>query len=198
MICQRCQKKDATRHESVRQPDGSWAEVRLCDGCAEGDVTLLTPSSFVQALMGAAGLAGAAASKAAPGGRACPHCGITYAEFRTRGRLGCPRDYEVFQSEMMPLLERIHHGGAQHVGKSPSSADGRSEIDRELIELRRAQAEAVQREQYEEAAALRDRIRVLEEGKGPGAKAPGAPPGPPPGGPAGGPAGGKGKGGKRK
>ena len=182
MVCQKCQKKDATRHESVRQPDGSWAEVHLCDGCAEGDVTILTPSSFVQALMGAAGVVGA--SRAAPAGRACPHCGITYAEFRTRGRLGCPRDYEVFQGEMMPLLERIHHGGAQHVGKSPSSADGRSEVDRELIELRRAQAEAVQREQYEEAAALRDRIHALEEKKAGGGK------------PAAG--GAKGKGGKRK
>ncbi|MCK6481846.1 MAG: UvrB/UvrC motif-containing protein [Planctomycetes bacterium] len=195
MTCERCKKKEAVRHESVRQPDGSWAELHLCDTCAEGDVTLLTPSSFVQALMGAAG---AGAPRAAPGVRACPHCGITYAEFRTRGRLGCPGDYEIFQGELMPLLERIHHGGAQHVGKSPSTADGRSEVERELIELRRAQADAVQREQYEEAAALRDRIRALEErAAGGGAADPGGkPPGPPPGPPTPPPP--KGRGGKRK
>jgi protein arginine kinase activator len=160
MICQRCKKREATRHESVRAPDGSWSEVHLCDACAEkSEVTMMTPASLVQAL-----IEGAVQSGAARGGavRSCPKCGITYAEFRSRGRLGCPHDYEVFLPELLPLLERIHHGGAQHVGKSPAATDGRSEADRELIELRRSLAEAIQREQYEEAARLRDRIHRLE------------------------------------
>ena len=173
MPCQKCKKREATRHESVRAEDGSWTEIHLCDQCAEkSDVTLLTPASLVQALIeGAAALE----PRSAGAGRTCPDCGITYAEFRAMGRLGCPRDYEVFLGEMVPLLERIHHGGSQHIGKSPASTDGRSEAERELIGLRRALAEAVQREQYEEAARIRDRIRVVEEGA-PGPAAPPAPP----------------------
>jgi len=169
MTCQRCQKREAIRHESVRAEDGSWAEVHLCEHCVEkGDVGSLTQASLVQALIESA------AQLARPAGpaRACPKCGITYAEFRARGRLGCPHDYEVFLAEMLPLVERIHQGGAQHVGKSPASTEDRSESDRELIELRRSLSEAVQGERYEEAARIRDRVRTIEEGaaKPPAAK----------------------------
>ena len=161
MPCQKCKKREATRHESVRNEDGSWAEVHLCDQCAEKtEMSLMTPASLVQALIEGAAAAGTRPAGAA---RACPRCGITYAEFRARGRLACPQDYEVFLPEMVPLLERIHHGGSQHLGKSPTSTDGRPEGERELIELRRSLTEAVQREQYEEAARIRDRIRILEE-----------------------------------
>ncbi len=162
MTCQKCKRREATRHESVRQEDGSWAEAHLCDRCAEkSEVTLLSPASMIQAFIEGAT---AEARRASGGAAACPSCGITYAEFRSRGRLGCPADYEVFLPDLLPLIERIHHGGTQHVGKSPASTDGRTEFERELIELRRSLAEAVQREQYEEAARLRDRIRILEEG----------------------------------
>ena len=59
MICQQCKKREATRHESVRAEDGSWAEMHLCDACAEKtEMTMLTPASLVQALIeGAAQLA---------------------------------------------------------------------------------------------------------------------------------------------
>ena len=163
MMCQKCHKREATRHEAERAEDGTWAEVHVCDPCAEkGEMTTpLSQASFVQALIQSAAQLGA--PKAPGTARECPKCGITYAEFRTRGRLGCPHDYETFLGELLPLLERIHHGGLQHLGKSPASMDGRSESERELIELRRALSEAIQREQYEEAARLRDRIRHVEE-----------------------------------
>jgi protein arginine kinase activator len=182
MLCQHCQKREATRHESVLKEDGTWNEVHVCDQCSEsGEVSVMTPASLVQALLeGATALSGA---KPLAPGRPCPKCGITYAEFRAKGRLGCPHDYEAFQPELVPLLERIHHGGLQHVGKSPASVEGRPEPDREMIDLRRSLAEAVQGERYEEAARLRDRIRTLEEKaaapEAP-AKAPDPPPPPPP------------------
>ena len=173
MLCQNCQKREATRHESVLKGDGSWSEVHVCDQCAEkGEVSILTPASLVQALIeGATSL-----STAKPGaaGKTCPRCGITYAEFRAKGRLGCPQDYEVFQPELTSLLEKIHHGGLQHTGKSPVSTENRSAAERELIDLRRTLAEAVAGERYEEAARLRDRIRIVEE-RGEPAAAPPAP-----------------------
>ena len=163
MMCQKCHKREATRHEAERAEDGTWSEVHVCDQCAEkAEMAPLSQASFMQALIQGASQLGA--PKAPGTARECPKCGITYAEFRTRGRLGCPHDYETFLGELLPLLERIHHGGLQHVGKSPASMDGRSESEREMIELRRALTDAIQREQYEEAARLRDRIRQVEEG----------------------------------
>jgi protein arginine kinase activator len=163
MLCQSCQKREATRHESVLKGDGSWSEVHVCDQCAEkGEVSILTPASLVQALI--EGSTSLSAAKPGVAGRTCPRCGITYAEFRAKGRLGCPQDYEVFQPELTALIEKIHHGGLQHVGKSPASTENRSASERELIDLRRALAEAVTGERYEEAARLRDRIRIVEEG----------------------------------
>ena len=172
MTCQKCHQREAIRHESVRGEDGSWTEVHLCETCAEKlDTGAFSQASLVQALIeSAAQLAGA---RPAGPTKTCPKCGITYAEFRARGRLGCPHDYEVFLPDLLPLVERIHHGGAQHVGKSPASTDGRSEAERELIELRRALNEAVRAERSEEAGPLRDRIRRLERGEAP------APPPPP-------------------
>jgi protein arginine kinase activator len=168
MICQKCKKREATRHEAVRADDGTWAEAHLCDACADaGEGPLLSQAAFMQALLEGAGSAAPRAGSA----RACPECGITYAEFRARGRLGCPRDYEVFLPELLPLLERIHHGGTQHVGKSPAATDARPESEKRLTELRRSLTEAIQGERYEEAARIRDRIRAEESGE-PAAAAP--------------------------
>jgi protein arginine kinase activator len=91
---------------------------------------------------------------------ACPQCGIKYMEFRAQGRLGCPHDYAVFRAGLEPLLRRIHRAN-RHVGKSP-----RRQVDQarhaEFLELRRRLQEAVQSEAYEEAAQLRDLLRIKE------------------------------------
>jgi protein arginine kinase activator len=115
----------------------------------------------------------------------CPECGITFEDFRTRGRFGCPKDYEVFRESLGPLLEKIH-GSQKHTGRLPR---GRAAIDPasgdRLLRLRRELQAAVGNENYEEAARLRDEIRKAEhavptsEGSGaaasPGSKAsPGA------------------------
>ncbi|MHC4376407.1 MAG: UvrB/UvrC motif-containing protein [Planctomycetota bacterium] len=49
---------------------------------------------------------------------ACPDCGMTLTEFRTKGRLGCPRDYEIFREHLDPLIERIHNAKHHH-GRGP-------------------------------------------------------------------------------
>jgi protein-arginine kinase activator protein McsA len=49
---------------------------------------------------------------------ACPDCGMTLAEFRSKGRLGCPRDYEIFREHLDPLIERIHNA-KHHLGRGP-------------------------------------------------------------------------------
>ncbi|MAT14289.1 MAG: DNA helicase UvrBC [Planctomyces sp.] len=94
---------------------------------------------------------------------ACPSCGITYKEFRSKGRLGCPQDYIVFKPQLFGLLDNIHNA-TQHKGKYPKRAPEASQKQFELIKLRNELNEAVQQEDYEEAARLRDKINSLQEG----------------------------------
>lgn len=187
MLCQKCQKREATHHQSDRAEDGSgWKDVHLCDQCSgAGDLQVMSPASLLQSFLEAE-----PAAPPEPVG-ACPECGITYAEFRACGRLGCARDYEIFQDELAPLLERIHEGGTTHRGKAPRARPPEAPVPaappapmdpgaalREQLDI------AVREERYEEAASLRDRLRVLEEEGGDSSAeaspAPDAPPADPP------------------
>lgn len=97
---------------------------------------------------------------------ACAGCGMTPAEFRSKGRLGCPRCYETFRAELLPLLQRIHEAHT-HTGRLPAtvSAPPSPPDDRTLSDVRRRLEEAVRGERYEEAARLRDELRRLERGQ---------------------------------
>lgn len=90
---------------------------------------------------------------AAPVADTCDVCGITLAEFRAEGRLGCPHDYDVLRGALDPLLERIHRATA-HAGKAPRAVRVR--------EWKKRMQAAVAAEDYEEAARLRDLIRRQE------------------------------------
>jgi protein arginine kinase activator len=91
----------------------------------------------------------------------CPICGITFYEFRQGGRLGCPHDYVFFAEELEPLLNNVH-GSVEHAGKKPQRGSHDTQPQTELIRLRREMKEAVDREDYELASQLRDRIKSVE------------------------------------
>jgi len=92
----------------------------------------------------------------------CTFCGLTFKDFRETGRLGCPHCYATFESHLRSLLRRIH-GGTAHVGKvylSPDPSIG--EVEKRLEGLRRRLQRAVDSEDFERAAELRDEIRTFE------------------------------------
>jgi protein arginine kinase activator len=91
----------------------------------------------------------------------CSSCGISFKEFRSQGRLGCPQCYLSFENELIPLLENIH-SDSQHTGKMPKRAPEASRKQYELIKLRNRLRTAVETESYEEAAQLRDEIQSME------------------------------------
>ncbi|MEX2025662.1 MAG: UvrB/UvrC motif-containing protein, partial [Pirellulaceae bacterium] len=93
---------------------------------------------------------------------ACPVCGITFHEFRTKGRLGCPHDYTFFERELTPLILNIH-GEPKHTGKRPRRGVVAADQQTERIRIRREMKEAIDKENYERASQLRDKLKGLDE-----------------------------------
>ena len=92
----------------------------------------------------------------------CARCGLTFEGFKETGRLGCPHCYTSFGPGLRRLLGRIH-GATRHVGKVylPPDSDA-AHADRRLDDLRRRLQRAVDSEDFERAAVLRDRISEIE------------------------------------
>lgn len=167
--CDRCQSPATVHLTEIR--GGAKTERHLCEKCA---ATLHVPSagkelakllkSFEPALV-------LATQGPATGPRACPECGMTWAEFRQSGRFGCAHDYEAFAEQVAKLLHRIHgfkpEEPVRYAGKRPGGGAVRPPPSRdELLRVRAQLEEAVRAENYEEAARLRDRIRRLAEEAG--------------------------------
>jgi len=155
--CQRCQ-SPATLHITEILGPGNFEEVHLCEQCA-GKYSQEGPAKSGSA-KGAKELT-AEADEGLFSQHACPHCGIKFVDFRNSGRLGCPHDYQEFREELTPLLENIH-GETRHCGKTPRRQPQSKQTQSDLIQLRSRLKQAIGKEDYEEAARLRDRIRTLE------------------------------------
>lgn len=164
MKCQHCD-RPATFH-ITELTGGKPQEFHLCEEHARQYLTASanepTPTAGVAAALAHHMAVGQTAEELAQlDQQACPVCGISFYEFRSQGRLGCPHDYVCFQTQLEPLIINIH-GESEHVGKRPHrSADG-SERRTQLIRLRREMKEAIDEEQYERASELRDEIQRIE------------------------------------
>ena len=90
----------------------------------------------------------------------CAACGQTYRAFKESGKLGCAACYDTFEEQLLPLMRKIQKGD-HHVGKCPRGTAEPS-IEEQLADLRRQLQQAVEREEFEQAATLRDEIRRLE------------------------------------
>lgn len=93
---------------------------------------------------------------------ACPLCGMTLAEFRREGRVGCKECYRFFGDYMPSLLRRIH-GSTVHSGKVPKVGHAKLSAKRQIDDLREKLKLAVANEDFEKAVELRDQIRELEK-----------------------------------
>ncbi len=161
MKCQYCEKPATFHITEVLGADGPQV-MHLCEEHARTFLSKESPTP-------AATIAGALAKQLKLGGKPsaeteqkeCPVCGISFFEFRNTGRLGCPYDYTHFESELEPLLVNIHDA-PRHTGKRPQRAPVSADSQATLIQLRREMEEAVEREDYEQASEIRDRIRDLE------------------------------------
>ncbi len=158
MLCQRCHKQQATIH-LTEILNNEKRERHLCEDCAREEGVAIKAQINLQDIL--SGMLEAHEGAGRHANLRCPDCGITYAEFRNQGRLGCPHDYEVFAEPLREVIEKVH-GATEHVGKLPQRAGSDSRDQRELMRLRRQLQDAVEAEHYEEAARLRDLIQEKE------------------------------------
>lgn len=159
MKCQACS-KPATVH-LTDLVNGKKKETHLCQECAEQQQLVkqhdLNLPAILEALLGQH--VGPLPDELAR--LTCPACGIKYMEFRAKGRLGCPHDYSVFQAPLEPVLLRIHRAD-RHQGKAPRRGRLSAEAQAERLELRRQLQAAIESENYEQAAQLRNVLREKE------------------------------------
>jgi protein arginine kinase activator len=161
MKCEICGLRDAVIH--IRQiQKSSVNELHICEECAQEkglikeEESEISISNLLSGLIDNKDISGTEEP-----GEACPRCGMKPEDFRKRGKFGCAECFHTFQKDVRSILSQMT-GRTHHMGKLP-----RSEAvpvpegpDRETlaIELR----EAIEREDYEAAALLRDKIRELD------------------------------------
>ncbi len=176
MICDVCKKKKATVH-LTEIVDGKMAEMHICEDCAkERSVQMEQQFGLADLLAGLSDF-GKQIKTEEKSKLQCPNCALGYEDFRKFGRLGCSECYNAFRAHLSSLLKKIH-GSGQHLGKKPigrptplpaaptsKAAAVKTVVVKEegLQELKTKLQHAVLSENFEQAAILRDKIRILEK-----------------------------------
>ncbi|HLA13785.1 MAG TPA: UvrB/UvrC motif-containing protein [Gemmatimonadaceae bacterium] len=161
MVCDLCKEGEAVIQLTEIQGSGV-RQLHLCEKCAaergvETTINAAKPqiNNFLQTI-----------HEQMPGAKGeaahCQFCSGTLADFRATGRLGCAHCYETFESSLRDLLRRVH-GNSRHIGRRyvaplPSALPHVSSA----TELRDRLKRAVEAEQFELAADIRDKLRGIE------------------------------------
>ncbi len=169
MKCEICGVAEATIHVKEVKND-EVRELHLCEKCAreKGYHSLVDKSKLSiasQFIWMAENLYPERGGKA--GNIQCPRCGMKYSEFMRIGRLGCPDCYSAFGEQLKQVLRRVH-GSVRHVGKAPGKEGEVFERRRLIQHLHEELERAIEMEEYERAAEIRDRLKALEVSEGSG------------------------------
>ncbi len=166
MKCQKCKAKEANTHIK-KVVNGEYTELMLCGECAhamgyDNVFSLEMPDMFGGLLQSF--FTGALPARS--GASRCSECGSTYGDITNTGKVGCAKCYEAFYNELLPSIKRIH-GNTTHCGKVPVSADNievKSEKtpEDEVKALKAELQKAIEEQNFELAATLRDKIKEKE------------------------------------
>ncbi len=160
MLCENCGKHPATTHIHT-MVNGVSTEKNLCGYCA----ALLGyhkfgPSSISNLLSSMFGEI--AETGTPPETKRCSVCGASFSDIVETGKVGCSACYETFYEQLLPSLKRLH-GSIHHVGKTPEPTDLIVHKPDKLAELQQKLKELIEKENFEEAAVVRDQIKAFEE-----------------------------------
>ena len=169
MLCQMCGQHPATTHIKTIV-NGKLTQAHLCADCAKkqgyGNLFADWGSGFGSLLSGFMGSAAPARQVTR-----CPGCGASFEDITRSGKIGCAECYHTCRGQLLPIIQRIH-GTAQHKGKVPGSSalrvtDTNNKIvaveETPLEEKKRLLKQAIETQDFERAAVLRDEIKELEQ-----------------------------------
>lgn len=88
----------------------------------------------------------------------CDGCGTSLSELARTGMTGCAKCYVTFEKQLAPYIGRIH-GDVRHTGSIPRSAGAEIRRMREIERLKTELSRAVEIQDFENAARLRDLIK---------------------------------------
>ena len=161
MACEHCGKHEATI-QLTQVENNEMKVLHLCESCAaERGVEPASEKSANAPLVDFLAQIGEVTDGEKVAGK-CPSCGLGIDQLRQTGRLGCGVCYTHFEEHLRSLFRRLH-GGTKHVGKVVLPTDP-DETDRtaRVVSLRRSLQRAVEAEDFEHAATIRDQLRKLE------------------------------------
>ncbi len=163
-MCSVCKEKPATIFLSNISSDNKKVDLDLCDACAKAKGIDDSSAFLVASADLMLGLGAAQEIEQAAGGveLKCPRCGFTQADLKKSGRLGCPDCYKTFSEGLSSLLKTMHKG-TRHVGKAPEALRATRDNADKLKALQKKLMKAIESENFEEAAQLRDEIKQAGE-----------------------------------
>jgi protein arginine kinase activator len=134
-------------------------KVNLCEGCSK-EKGVNDPTGFALADL-LLGLGAAQEIEKNPSGVRCSVCGFSQGDFKKTGRLGCSACYDAFAEGLSGMLKNMHRG-IVHTGKVPARLEAARRRAQQMAAYQAGLEKAILEEQFEEAAGLRDKIRLLE------------------------------------
>jgi len=159
MLCCICKEREATGHLTQIAGD-KMQKVDLCEECAkQKGIDDTAGASLADLLLG---LGASQEIAQGSGDVKCAHCGFTQADFKKAGRLGCSECYVTFAEGLEGLLKTMHKG-TKHIGKVPQSLQQTRDLSEKLKNLQKKLDKAVTDEDFEQAAQLRDEMKVTRE-----------------------------------
>lgn len=159
LLCQICKQREATVHYT-RILNQQKVEMYVCEQCArEKNELKINIPNLISGIMGFDLMGGLHDHPVVM--TKCSKCGMTVQELNKTGMLGCTNCYEVFGDSIQAMLKRIH-GNVKHHGKVPVKISGKIKEENNLRLLKEDLQKCISREDYEQAAIIRDKIRELE------------------------------------
>ncbi len=157
MLCQKCGMNEATVH-MVQVINGKKAEQHLCSDCANmHDKSWFDTGVNINKM-----LSGFFEPTRSRDSVKCKSCGESFDEYLKTGLLGCSDCYTAFESLLISPLKRLQGGAVGHRGKKPTGEASEQKVQEPSLKEQLKQA--IETENYELAAELRDKIRE-QEGK---------------------------------
>ena len=165
MLCQNCGKYEATT-QVKRIVNGESAEAHLCSDCAKAlgynDVFGGFGNTFGDLLGSFFGEPQVSAISSRT--IRCEKCGNTFNDIVNSGKIGCADCYTTFYDKLLPSLQRIH-GKTRHEGKNPTIIKAEVTNVNPIEDLEEQLRIAIDEQNFEKAAQLRDKINELKEGQ---------------------------------